>query len=181
MAAGISALLLAALTGCGPGEAEIVTQSDDTRDVVFSTAAEVAASIERDYADAGVSVVHFPDVEDRWSQCSDDLVADTEVPTAIQWSSHWWFDFDPRRETASLIEEVAAPYVADGWEPGRELLSDGGGRSVAFHKNGYVMRLGGMLEADPDRVSSFGLTVTGPCIPAPQDIREWTAAGTPAP
>lgn len=151
-----------------------MAQSDDTRAQVFSIADAAAQLVESEFGDLGVRVDHFPETDDRWTQCTDELVDDTEVPVAIQWTTARNFIFDTPRETASMIDEVASTYVGQGWEQGDdELLTAGGGRSVTFHKDGYVMMWGGETEVDPERVTSLGLKVVGPCIPAPQDIREW--------
>ncbi|WP_182111387.1 MULTISPECIES: hypothetical protein [unclassified Actinotalea] len=171
-------LVLAVATGCSR-ESQVGTQSDEIREHVFTTGRQAAAHMEREYAELGVSVVHFPE-QDRWTDCGEDLAADTEVPDAIQWLTTWQFTFDTRRETASLIDEIGAVYVADGWEQGEDSGS-GTGRLVTFRRDGYVMLWGGDRAVDPDRATLLGLTVAGPCAPAPQDIREWTPEPEPAP
>lgn len=178
------ALVLVAVTagGCSSGvsEAEVAQRSDRAYARTQRLAQDAVAQVENAYGDQGVSVVHFPEAEDRWVECSDILADGDEVPESISWSSNWTVVFDPKRETASLLDELAAPYLADGWVVGTELNTDGG-RSVPLRKDGYVVRLGGVTEVDERYMASVLVHVTSPCIPAPQDIRDWRPEPAPSP
>lgn len=171
----MSTVAIASLSvGCAsiPREGDVVAESDSVRARVMELAQEVVARVEHDDGAQGVSVFHSPEVEDRWAQCTDVPVADSEVPELIQWSSRWTVTFEPRRDTASLLDDVAAPYLADGWTAGPELTPDGG-RSLPLSRDGYTLRLGGVTGVDEQYAASVVVRVTGPCIKAPQDIREW--------
>ena len=151
-----------------------MARSDRSQERVVELAQDVVARVQQGSGAQGVTVVHFPDVDDVWTECSEP-VADDDVPESVFWSSHWTVTFDPKRATSPLVDELVAAYVPEGWVLGRELHGDGGGRSVPLGQDGYTMRLGGTTAVDPERVAALTVYVTGPCVDAPQDIREWKA------
>lgn len=157
-----------------------MAQSDKVRERVLDLAEEAVGRVRSEYSDQGLSVVHSPDVDDMWVECSDAATADDEIPESVYWSSDWTVTFTPKRETQSLLDNLVAPYLADGWVAGEELRMDGG-RLVFVEKDGYTIQWGGDAGVDANHVASIGVNVVGPCVAAPENIREWPPQSSPSP
>lgn len=186
-----TALTLAALVGlvgCTSDQQEpsmdqtaVATNSETTRTTAFTTADHTADLIRTLNPDLQLELDFDPRRDQRWYNCSEDTTAGDEVPPKfIQWIAERNFYLEPHRETASLVEPIARRLVADGWTA-RPTPGGGEASSITLDKDGFVVTVGGETEASADRVSTIGLDVASPCIPAPDNILDWKATASPTP
>jgi hypothetical protein len=170
----VLATILAACTTGRPQE-EIVATSDEARSTVQDVANTALAAFTDLDPDLTLTVEYDPEIDDRWSDCSNDTAPDHDNPKAIQWVTGRWIVVEPKLPTANLLDPVVAKFVADGWISGSELTTSTG-RAVDLSRNGYTLVVSGATEVDDDEeaLMRIGVGVYSPCIDAPEGVENWT-------
>ena len=163
-------------------QTQVAANSDAVQATAFTTADHAADLIRTLNPDLRLELDFDPRRDNEWYDCEDEPRADTDPPKLIQWHAYHTFYVEPRRETATLIDPIVQELVAEGWTTGQESKGNGG-RSVDLARDGYNLKVGGVTEGLPDRVSTVGIRVFSPCIEAPEGILDWkpTASPTPTP
>ncbi len=175
----LTATLALYLAGCGPTREEIVTSSQTVHAQTFSIADRAAQTIRDQNPDLAFDLNYLARRDDRWHSCSDTPRRSDEPPRAIQWSDTRHLDLTAPRETATLIDRAATVFVSSGWTLGNDAVGNGG-RTVYLHNDGYTLSLGGLTEESLPTVAPYlRVSVSSPCIIAPDDVLDWKPGDIP--
>jgi hypothetical protein len=163
---------LLTVAGCGgPTQEELMVESDSMLATVQETAGRAAALARERNPDVLLELDYDPDRDDWWADCSSLPAPDSKNPTRIVWLAERRFNVELDRETATMIDPIVAALAQDGWVAGTE-ASGNGDRTVDLAKDGYAVSISGLIDPIPGRAPYLIISVSSPCIEAPEGIAD---------
>ena len=110
------------------------------------------------------------DFEGSWGFFSD---RNNDPPGEIRWGSERWLTVTPVRETASLVDPIAAELLARGWQIGPS-CSVAESNCIDLYKYNYFVTIVGFQDLDPGDDRSMLIKAGSGFFSTPDDLESCT-------